>query len=140
MPAQQFAVPVAGDRFIGEMVFGEEGQHVADEQQSARIPSRCDHAVGVGGNKRDRLLAEDVLSGLQGADRRRGVPRGRKTNVDHVQARIGEHCVQAVIAVDPAQVHHLTRRAEVPLDRPPVACKTDRVLLAEAQTLTPLTR
>ena len=100
MPAEQLAVLAAGDRLVGELVLGEERQHVADQQQLAGLLGRLDHARGVGRRQRDRLLAEDVLAGLQGGDGHLGVPRRRQADVDHVEVRIGQHLVEVGVAGD----------------------------------------
>ncbi len=119
--AQQATVPAAGDGFIGEGIFAHEGEHMSDQQLLAGGLGRFDHPRAVASGQRDRLFAKHVLAGLERGQRDLAVQVGRQADVDHVDVRIGQQVVELAVRLMTGQIHHLAGRAEVALDRAPVA-------------------
>src|SRR5438105_2204825 len=55
----------------------------------------------------------------------------RQANVHEINVRVGEQVIELVVPFDSAQVHHLAARAEVALDRAPIARELLRIPAVE---------
>ena len=58
-------------------------------------------------------------------------------DVDHVELRILEHCIEIIVGGDAREVHLPARRAKVSFDIPPIAGQTFAILLANRSHLHP---
>ena len=86
--------------------------HERLHQEDARVPAGIDHALGLGGGHRERLLAQDVLAGPRGLDRPARVQVVGQRDVDGVDVGVGEErLVRPVRARDPQPVRDGARPA-----------------------------
>ena len=83
---------------IGELVLGEEGQHVADHQQLPGLLAGSHHPRGVGRISAIGFSQKTCLPAFRAAMVASGVPGRRQADVDQIEVRVGDQLVQLGVA------------------------------------------
>ena len=126
-PPQQPAILAAADRLIGKGVLGEERQHVADHQQLAGLLRALDHLLRVGRlSARSAFRRSTCLPAFSAAmATSHATPAAGRCRPCRRSDRPASRRVRRSVAM-PVKSIFVPARAEVSLDRPPVAGQPSR--------------